>query len=47
MRDERLIDGALASRRIADGRIVALLPLFGDRARITIGNDLWGYDRFW
>lgn len=35
----------LASRILDDGRILALLPLLFDRARLTLGTGWLGYDK--
>lgn len=39
-----MIPGALFQRTLADGRIVAVLPLTYGRARLTVGRDEWTYD---
>jgi hypothetical protein len=36
--------GCIAARVLGDGRILALIPLWGDRARITLGPDWIGIE---
>jgi hypothetical protein len=40
-----MIPGALAERMLTDGTILAVFPLTYERARLTVGSDLWGHDR--
>jgi hypothetical protein len=42
-----MINGCLMQRQLPDGRILALMPLFEGRARITVGVDQFGYDEGW
>ena len=39
------IPGAMTQRVLPSGLIVAVIPLTYGRARLTIGYDVWGYDR--
>jgi hypothetical protein len=39
--------GYLAIRRLDDGRLLCVVPLFFGRARITEGYDLFTYGRSW
>ena len=41
------IEGTIAARRLADGRILALVPLLLNRMRITLGTDLDTYELGW
>jgi hypothetical protein len=39
-----LIPGALAERRLPDGRILTVVPLLTGTARLTVGTDEQTYD---
>ena len=41
------IEGTIAARRLADGRILALVPLLLNRSRICLGHGIDGYDFGW
>ncbi len=42
----KLPAGILATRRLDDGRLLAIVPLTFGRARLGIGNDV-GFDDVW
>jgi hypothetical protein len=35
------------TRVLPNGRILTVIPLFGGRARLTVGPDEYGYDEAW
>lgn len=41
------IPGVIAQRDLPDGRIVCLVPLLGDRVRLTVGVGTGFYDDGW
>lgn len=42
-----MIEGALWQKTLADGQIVAIVPLTYGRARITVGRDEITYEDGW
>jgi hypothetical protein len=42
-----MIAEALCQRTLDDGRILAVLPLLGNRARLTLGPDEACYETGW
>lgn len=45
--NERLIDGSIASRRLPDGRILALNPLSFNRVRLVVGHGTMFWEDGW
>lgn len=41
------IPGALATRWLPDGRVLAVMPLVFGRARLTVGSSTLHYDDGW
>lgn len=42
-----MISGALRQKTTGEGKVLAVLPLIGGRARLTLGTDEKGYDEAW
>jgi hypothetical protein len=47
MREKPDANGFLASRALADGRLLAVVPLTHGRARLTVGRGVVFYDDGW